>query len=385
MTALAWALGLAVGAFWVYSLLCLWSAWSWRKAARARYAGPAPAVSILKPLCGVDAEQLENLTSFARLDYPEYEIVFGSLDAADPALDDARRVAAAHPDVRIRVVAGADEFGLNRKVCTLDRLAAEARYPVFVLCDSDMRVAPDYLSRVVAPFAEPEVGLVTCLYRAACVRGLAARLEAIAIGCDFIPSVLLTRRLSGLGFALGATIAIRRETLERIGGFRPLANELADDYRLGERVRRLGLKVALADTVVDDVIGAVDFGSMWVRRVRWAKTCRAMQPAGWAGSIVTHGLVMAAAFAAVRGLDAVGASVLAATAALRVAVAGAIAGGVTQDREALRSLWLSPLSDVLSFAVWVASFIGRSVVWRGRRFRLGRDGALERLPGDADP
>lgn len=379
MTALAAVLTAALAAYWVYAGYCLWAAWCWHRTPRARLIDPPPSVSILKPLCGADAEQLANLSSFCEQDYPEYEVLFGALDPEDPSLENARRVAESHPGVPVRIVAGGDAFGHNRKVCTLERLAAAANHEVFVLCDSDMRVEPDYLARVVAPLSGPDVGLVTCLYRGRHARGLAARLEALAIGCDFIPSVLLTRRASGLGFALGATIALRRETLEQAGGFRSLADELADDYRLGERVHRAGKKVVLSDYVVDDVMGREDFGAMWARRVRWAKTCRAMQPAGWAGAIVTHGLALAVALAAARSFDALGGLLCAATLLWRLSISALITGAVTRDREALRNLWLLPLSDLLSCAVWAASFVGSTVVWRGRRFKLGSRGRLEDL------
>ncbi len=379
MALLVAVLGLAVAAFWAYSLICLWSARCWQKTPRTAPAVPLPAISVLKPLCGTDAELPANLASFLRQDYRDYEVVFGALDPDDRGLADAAALAQGSPSVPVRVVAGADEFGLNRKVCTLERLAAESRNPLLVLCDSDMRVEPDYLARVAAPFADPEVGLVTCAYCGARVGSLAARLEAVAIGCDFVPSVMLTRRLSGLGFALGATIALRRETLERIGGFRALADELADDYRLGERVRKLRMKVVLSDYVVDDVMGAETFARMWSRRVRWAKTCRAMQPAGWAGAVVTHGFVLALALALAAGLAPWALGALLATVLLRAAVAAAITGCITHDREARRGLWLLPVADVLSFAVWLSSFLGRTVAWRGRRFRLAPGGKLEPL------
>lgn len=371
-------LGLSVACSWVYYVLCLDSARRW---ARQRGEPPSdftPPVSILKPLRGSDPEQYENFASFCRLDYPTYELLFGALEPADPGLETARRLQSDFPGRDIRIVAGHDNFGLNRKVCNLEGLHAGARYKMVVLCDSDMRVEPNYLRRVVAPFADPKVGLVTCLYRGHRARNLPSILEALGIGADFAPSVLLTNRLWGMGFALGSTIAIRSEALESIGGFRPLANEIADDYLLGSRTKAAGWGVALSDYVVDDVLGREPFGEMWTRRLRWAKTVRAMQPAGWAGSFVTHGTALAILFLAASRFAPLGWAALAATLIVRGLTATLIARRCTHDENLPRRLALLPVSDLVSFGLWAASFFGRHVVWRGERFRLERGGRLTR-------
>jgi ceramide glucosyltransferase len=363
----------------IYYPLCLAAAHYWRRrSAFTQSNAPAP-VTILKPLRGDDPEQYANFESFCRLDYPVYQIVFGALDPNDPGLYHARRLQAAYPHRDIVIVAGGEAFGLNRKVCNLQSMLAVTEYDLIVVCDSDMRVSPDYLQRVTAPFDDKQTGLVTCLYRGCQPRSLAAKLEALAIGLDFLPGVLLANWLSGIRFALGATIAVRRQVLEEIGGFRSLADELADDYRLGERAAHAGWRVVLSDYIVDNVMGAQTFGEMWARRLRWAKTTRAMQPGGWAGYFVTYGTITGLLFLAANRFQLVGWIGLGIVWTLRGVTATMMARLYTQDQSLSGRLPLLYLSDLVSFALWVCSYFGRTICWRGERFRLGAKGRLERL------
>lgn len=406
MTIITYILGASLGISWLYYLFCLESARAWaarkrddvesrqadirqaQSAAGRRQPAAAPdssrplsspGVTILKPLRGADPEQLENFRSFCRQDYPEFQIVFGALDPDDQGLESARLLREEFPDRDISIVAGGEAFGANLKVCNLANMIAAASHPVIVLCDSDMRVGADYLASITAPFADPDVGVVTCPYRGAQARGLASTLEALGIGADFIPSVILTARFGRIRFALGSTIAIRREVLDQIGGFRPLADELADDYLIGNLAARAGWRVVLSTYVVDDVIGRQSFREMWSRRVRWARTTRAMQPVPVLFSYLTHGTALALMLLVATGFAMAGWIALAITVALRMTTATSIARFYTRDENLPKSLALLPFSDLVSFGIWAAGFLGSSVEWRGERFRVGWGGKLRKV------
>ncbi|HLK61556.1 MAG TPA: glycosyltransferase, partial [Chthonomonadaceae bacterium] len=334
---------------------------------------------------------------------------------ADPALELVRRLQTEFPQCDIGIVCGGPETarGPNLKVCNLASMLPLARHDLLVLCDSDMRVAPDYLRRVVAPFErkkgepvgalraqqaaplqaapnlavaapgsseeEKEVGLVTCPYRGCRAGSFAAMLEALGIGADFIPSALVSRALEGVGFAFGSTIALPRRVLEALGGFEALIEELADDYRLGEGARRLGYGVVLSEYVVDDVLGRERFAAMWARRLRWARTVRACRPTGYAGSCITHGTALALLFLLAMGFSPLGWVLAGTVIAVRLLAALTIACVYTRDPNVSRFLPLLPLSDLLSFALYVASYCGNTIFWRGERFRLLPHGKIQRV------
>lgn len=386
-------LGLCLLASWVYWILCLDSARRWargRASANGSSSAPTlqhsntpslpqtPPVSILKPLCGDDPELHANLESFCRQDYPEYQVAFGALDGKDSALETARQIAGEHPERQIDIVAGGEVFGANLKVCNLEGLRRVARYELLILADSDMRVGSDYLRRVVAPFADPAVGLVTCVYRGCKAVGLSSALEALGIAADFIPSVLLANRFWGARFAFGSTIAVRAGVLESMGGFRALADELGDDYMLAQGAIRAGYRVVLSDYVVDDVLGSESFREMWGRRLRWARTTRALNPAGWAGTFITHGTALGILFLAATGFGAAGWLVFGFTLALRAVTASGLAR-LINDRNLPGLLPLLPISDLVTFGLWGTSFLGNTVAWRGERYRVGRTGRIERV------
>ncbi|HEY7676024.1 MAG TPA: glycosyltransferase, partial [Candidatus Methylomirabilis sp.] len=236
--------------------------------------GFAPPMTILKPVKGMDPDLLGNLRSFCRQDYPAYQILFGAADPEDPAVGVVHQVLAEHPEADARLVLCPEPLGPNGKVSSLHQMAAQARHEILVISDSDTRVAPDYLRRVAAPFADPEVGLVTALYRGVAPAGLAAHLERLIIHTLFVPGVLVAYLLEGMTFALGATMAMRRKVLDDLGGFAAFAHVLADDYQIGRRAVAAGYTVALADTMVDCVLGRISFRIFFARQVRWARTMR---------------------------------------------------------------------------------------------------------------
>jgi ceramide glucosyltransferase len=398
-------LGLALAAFAAYTGISVWAALRWRRARPQLDPAWTPPVTILKPVRGVDAEAYDNFASFCRLDYPSdcVQLIFGALDPEDPALALARRLQAEFPQRDIAILSGGPESlrGHNLKVCNLLSMLPIARHDLLVLCDSDMRVQPDYLRRLVAPFqnnrknpeisgqreegkgkrekTRPPVGLVTCPYRGFHPHSFAAVLEALGIGADFIPSALVSRALEGVSFAFGSTIALPRGVLAQIGGFEALLDELADDFRLGDGARRAGYTVVLSDYVVDDVLGCERFGAMWARRLRWARTVRSCRPAGYAGAFVTYGVPLALLFALAMGGGAAGVLTLAGIVVLRCAAALTISTTCTEDA-AVRRWWpLLPLSDLFSFALYVGSYMGNRITWRGERFRLLPGGRMVRL------
>lgn len=370
-------LGLCLCASCAYYLFCLDSARRWfQECDRYPTLADPPPVTILKPIRGSDPAQDACFRSFCTLDYPRYQLLFGALDPDDPGLETVRRLQAEFPDRDISLVTGGAVFGFNRKVCNLEQMRQAAKYDLLVLCDSDMFVQPKYLQRVAAPFADPTVGLVTCPYRGFRAENLTARLEALGIGADFLPSVLLTRRLFGMDFAFGSTIALRTTVLDALGGFPALANELADDFLLGNRTKAAGSLVVLSDYVVDDSLGRERWRDSWARRLRWAKTARAMRPGGWNGAFITQGTALSLLFLLATGFRAAGWLGMAITFTVRAVTATLLARNYTRDPNLPRLLPLLPLSDLVSFALWVGSFFGRHIVWRGERFRLEAGGRL---------
>jgi ceramide glucosyltransferase len=332
-----------------------------------------PRVSILKPLHGDEPDLFENLRSFVEQDYAgEVEILLGIQRADDPAGIVAEALIAAFPDRSIRLVCDERRWGTNRKVSNLANLAERASGEVIVLADSDIRVARDYLERLLAELQQPGVGVVTCPYHGLPRGGLAARLVALGIDTNFLPGVAMSVGLKVGHPCLGSTIALRRTTLDAIGGFRAVANTLADDHEIGRAVRHQGLALRMTPFSVQHVCAQVSLGSALAQETRWSRTIRQIEPAGHLGAVTTHPLPFA--------LLALSLSPGAATLGLALV---ALAGRLLLCRTAEKAFalpphpyWLLPLRDVLSFLVYAGSFLGRSVQWRGFTFEVARDGAL---------
>jgi len=341
---------------------------------RTREPDFVPPVSILKPLKGLDAGIYANFVSLCRLDYPEFEILFGVGDPGDPVtavVDELRRE---FPGLAIRLVV-VPETCINPKAGILQALAAEARHEILVVSDSDIRVRPDYLRRVVSPLARPAVGLVTCLYRGKSPDTFTARLEALHMGTTFLPSVLVARQFLHMRFAMGATVSLRKADLARIGGFAAVGDYLADDYHLGVKVADLGLEVRLSHYVTDIVLGPTTFREQWHREVRWAQCNRVSRPAEYPGLLLTFSAPFAVLFLAAAGFGPAGWAVLGSVFALRWATAWLVAGW-SDNREVRRWLPYLPLRDMLTALVWCFGAFGRRVVWRGEEYALLQDGRL---------
>jgi len=361
-----------------YYCLCLWSALRFLQERPAAGEGARPTpftppVSILKPLRGTDPEMYENFRSHCLQDYSEYEIIFGVSEANDPAVQLVEQLKAEFPQREIRLMICPENLGANTKVSNLAQMVREARYQQLIVNDSDIRVEPDYLRRVLAPLKDAGIGLVTCLYRGVANSTLGSRLEVLGIGTDFAAGVLVAQTVEdGIRFGLGSTLAFRRRDLEAIGGFDAIVDYLADDYQLGSRIAALGVQVRLSDVVVETLLPRYTFRGFLDHQLRWARTVRDSRFWGYVGTGLTFGLP----WAALALIFAKGAGwawmLLAGTAGLRIAVAVVVGRFVLGDRQAMRSLALIPVRDVIALLVWMRSFVGHDVVWRGDRFRLER-------------
>lgn len=371
----------AVLACWLvavaYQLFQLFAVWRFLRRARTSddvAAAGDPPVTVLKPLKGPGVDLYANLASFCRQDYPQYQIVFGVEDADDPALAVVQQIRRDFP-ARDIVVAVGHAPGANRKVANLTHMMRHAAHDVLVMSDSDVRVQPDYLRHMVRPLADPTVGLTTCLYRGAGYFGPPSLLESLFINTDFIPMVLAAQILQRFRYAYGASIALKREALERIGGFSAIADYLADDYLLGNRISKAGYRLRLLSYTVETVLDSATFGDVWRHLLRWSRTYRVQQPAGWFSSVVTHATLWGIVAAIATGGSPLGWAALATALAVRLGTLAGIAR-LLGDRETLRLLWLVPAKDLLSSAMWLGAFTGREVVWSGQRLRIARDGRM---------
>jgi len=366
-----------------YYALCLWSAASFNRERRdlqiEQLGGFAPPVSILKPLKGVDVELYEALRSHCRQDYPEYEIIFGLSDADDPALALVSRLQKEFPRATIQCVICDKKLGTNTKVSNLAQMLPAARYDHLIVNDSDICVPADYLQKVMRPMSNAKIGMATCLYRGIAAPTLGSRLESLGISTDFCPGVLVARYLeSGLHFALGSTLAFRRQDLEAISGFESFADYLADDYELARRIVQRGFEVHLSELVVETFLPPYSLRQFLDHQLRWLRGVRGCRPGGYAGLIFTFGIPWALLALAVSSAAPWAWGLLALTLGLRLAVALATAVVVLRDPRVVRLLWLIPLRDVVALLLWVASFTGSTVSWRGDTFYL-KDGKLARI------
>jgi ceramide glucosyltransferase len=338
-----------------------------------------PTVSVLKPLHGAEPGLYENLRSFVEQDYPEYDIVLGVGDPQDTALDAARALVRDFPERAIALVIDRRSRGSNGKVANLENMLPAAKGDLLVLADSDMRVGRGWLAAVTAPLRDPKVGIVTCLYKGVSTGGLWSELGAQQINLTFLPNALLADLLRIGGGCFGATIALGRATLGRIGGFAPLRDELADDHRIGEAVRGRGLAVLLSPYLVETRVCEPSLGALWRHELRWARTVREMAPAGFAGSVATHPLAIAAIVAVLSGFGLTASLLLGITCLVRFGSAAAVARLVGLPT---RKFWMLPLRDALSFAVFVASWFGRRVVWRDQRLAVAASGRMTVVDGE---
>jgi ceramide glucosyltransferase len=361
-----------------YLLLTLWSIHHFRRTHPTGDPNFTPPVSILKPLKGSDPEMYESFRSHCVQEYPaEYEIIFGVNDLSDPAVEEVERIRRNFPERNIRLVVCPSTGGTNRKVTNLVQLVREARHEHIIINDSDIRVPTNYLRNVLSFFAGKKVGMVTALYRGVPEKTVWSRLEAMIIS-DFAAGILSALVVDrGIHFALGSTLAIRKDVLAEIGGLEPLSSYLADDYELGLRTTRAGYRVMLADIVVETFLPDYNFHQMYEHQLRWGRTMRDLRKSGYAGIIFTYGLPWAIVAAILAKGSPWSLVLLVIVACARFTSSYAFSRWVVQDEHSRRNLWLVPLRDAVGVLIFFASFAGNTVTWRGEVFHL-KDGVLYR-------
>lgn len=372
-----------------YALLALGAVliWGLRRTTPHR-ALRQPPVTILKPLCGAEPDLYENLRSFCTQDYPQFQIIFGVRDPSDPALAVVEQLVAEFPSLLIDVVIDPRLHGCNLKVSNLINMLRRARHDVLTIADSDTCVGSDYLATVTAPLLERDIGLVTCIYRGVPTQQIWSRLGAMYSNEWYMPSVLLTWVFRYEGYVSGQTICMRRTTLQAIGGLGAVANHVADDYRLGELVRALGLRIFFSPYVLDGKHHEPTLDSLTKHELRWMRTLRVLRPSSFYLLFLTFSLPLG--FLGVVLTAAEPTLSMAGLTAFSIAVTARLAvhflHRLHDDRPLFADLWLLAVRDLLTCYVWCRSFLISRVTWRGNEFDVAADGVMRRIEqcGGAD-
>jgi ceramide glucosyltransferase len=362
-----------------------------RFVARRRHVSPhttdsrLPHVSVLKPVHGVEARLEESVDTFFTQNHPAFELIFGARARTDGALQFVERLRAKYPDVNARIVIAGDPVYPNAKVAALEQMVDAASSSFLVIADSDVRVGPDYLAQVVAPLLDPRTGLVTCLYRGVPTGGWWSALEALGMSVEMTSGVLVADLLEGMRFALGPTMAVRKDVLEAIGGMRVLQAHLSDDYVLGQRVHAAGYRVVLSHYVIDHFAVNRSVRQSWQHHLRWMRGTRFSRPAGHLGTVFTFAMpfgILGFIAALANGQSQLAIACLAWACVNRLLQCLAIGWGVVRDPSALARCWIYPARDLIGFAVWCSSWFGSAVVWRGEQYDLRSDGTMHRVGTD---
>ncbi len=368
-------LGIAAIPF-IYYLLAIFSSWRFfRQPASAPDGSYTPPVSILKPFRGVDPDAYENLASFCRQDYPEYEMIF----CVDP--DDAsvrpvvEKLQKDFPRHEIRVLYGSGRIASNDKVAKLERMAAEARYETVVISDSDVRVRPDYLRAMTAPLRDPRVGASTCFYVHTDLKTFADRLQTAGMMSDFYAGILVAWQLEGIKFALGPSIATTRARLAGFGGYAAIENSPGDDLLVGRLIAEQGYEVKLLRYTVLTVSDYASMNDLLQKRMRWIVVMRHMRPWGHLGLLLTQGLPWSLLAVALHPTLPVAAAYLGTYFALRAAMTWIIGIHGLHQRQLWSEMLLIPVWDAVAFSIWLLSFLRSSIRWRGADYYI-REGQL---------
>ena len=336
--------------------------------------GWLPTVSLIKPVCGVEKNLYENLSTACRQTYPDYEVIFSVQDSNDPALPLLERIRDENSSVPVRIVVDGASAGPNGRLSNILNATSHATGQVLVYSDSDMHLEPAYLRTIVAPLADPRVGVACTLYRAQGANNLFEALELLSLNTDFVPAMVFATE-TGVALACpGASQAIRRETLTRIGGLEPMAYTLVEDLELGRAVVAAGLTIAFAPHVAVTGVDLPRASVWWRHQVYWEQNTRVANPVGYFFTWLVRGIPFAGLYVLSGGAG--GWLVLAVTLAVRLCTTG-VTSSMLGDREGIRRSWLLPLRDTAGLFVWAASFIGRKVHWRGRVFVLSGNGMIE--------
>jgi ceramide glucosyltransferase len=367
---------LAIASFpFIYYLLAIWGALRFFTPPQPRLNGFAPPVSILKPVRGLDPDAYENFASFCRQDYPQYEIVFCVGAPDDPCMPAIERLQRDFPQQNIRVLFGSGRVAANDKVAKLVRLANEAQYEYLVINDSDVRVKPDYLRRIVAPMEDPKVGAVTCLYVSTGEHSFIENLQTAGMLSDFYAGLLVARELDGVKFALGPTIATTRTRLAGFGGYQAIENRPGDDLLVGRLIAEQGYNVELSRYAVDTVSDYQSLGELLHKRLRWLVVMRHMRPAGHLGLIFTQGLLWSVVAVLVHPTLLTAALYFGAYLILRVAMTWIIGGYGLQQEKLWRKMPIVFCWDAFALVMWSASFLRNTIRWRGGSYYI-RGGEL---------
>jgi ceramide glucosyltransferase len=342
-------------------------------------------VTLLKPLCGLEPNIEQNLASFFDQDYPNFEIIFGTRDDKDPVLAVVRAIQQRFPQVPVKFAFSGEPDRPNAKVCSLVKMYQQAAYDLLVISDSDVHVTRGYIREVTRPLLGPDVGMVSCIYRGVPTGGLWSRLEALGMSVEMTSGVMVAELLEGMTFALGPTMAIRRDALEAVGGMGPLVEYCADDYVLGNEVHLSGRKVVLSKYVVDHVVLGRAFKASMLHQLRWMKSTRFSRPSGHLGTVLTFAMpfgILGAVVGAAAGKPVLAASLLAWALVNRIVMSIAAGYGVVGDWRSLRDCWLYPVRDLMGFFFWCGSYFGDTIDWRGERYRLLAKGKMVKVGGE---
>jgi ceramide glucosyltransferase len=372
-----------VAASMAYCLLVLFAAISFRLYTRRRIPEFTPAVTILKPVKGLDPGMIEAFRSHCNQNYAGcYELIFGAGTEDDPAVAAVHQLIAEFPDHAIKLVLCPERLGTNGKVSNLIQMFHHAQHDFLLINDSDIRVSLNYLTRVMRQFAAPgkkQVGMVTALYRGHAAKWtLGSVLEALGIATDFQAGVLASRVVeNGIHFGLGSTLAVRREALQTAGGLEALVDQLADDYEMGARIDAAGYAIRLTTEVVETSVPAYSLNGYVSHQLRWARTVRDSRRWGYVGLLFTHTLPLAAINVLASGASFLSFWLFGLAFFLRLGTAMQIGAGILADRQVLANLWLLPLRDLAGFLIWIWSFASNTIHWRGEKFTL-KNGRLEK-------
>jgi ceramide glucosyltransferase len=353
-----------------------------RAAANATPASSLPPVTIFKPVHGMEEQLAADLESFFQQDYPDYEVIFGVRDMDNPAARIAEEVRARYPHVPSRVIVSGPPEWPNAKVFSLDKMIAASSRNYFIISDSDVRVAPDFLRNTIPPLLDPKVGLVTCMYRGIPASDFWSWLEALGLSVEMTSGVMVADMMEGMRFALGPAMAVRRDAIDAIGGIVAVADYYSDDFELGNRIWAKDYKVVLSHHIVFNVLTSRSPLRTLGDQLRWMKSTRYSRPAGHAGTGLTYAMpfgILGLIGAWLLGYPVLGVELFALACLNRMIQSAVVGWSVARDPRAIGLCWLYPLRDFLGFVAWAISYTSRDFYWRGEMYRFGKGGRIAPL------
>ena len=351
-------------------------------AASATPRSSLPPVTIFKPIHGMEEQLAADLESFFQQDYPDYEVIFGVRDMENPAAKIAQEIRARYPHVPSRLIVSGPPAWPNAKVFSLDKMIAASSRSYFIISDSDVRVAPDFLRNTIPPLLDSKVGLVTCMYRGIPASDFWSRLEALGLSVEMSSGVMVADMMEGMRFALGPAMAVRRDAVDAIGGIAAVADYYSDDFELGSRIWANGFQVILSHHIVLNVLTSRSPLRTMGDQLRWMKSTRYSRPAGHAGTGLTYAMpfgILGAVAATALGHPWLGAGLFALACLNRMLQSVVVGWSVARDPRAIRACWLYPLRDFFGFVAWAISYTSRDFYWRGETYRFGKGGKIAPL------